>query len=401
MSKFRRALPDLLVYIFWGLLFYGLSLLPVLSFEQNLRLTTIFTAAAAFMPLLLFLLRETIKSFPVFALLHIFTGIALIAAGIILSGKLNISIAFAAYVFLLTVYCLITRFGSNTPLLSLPVIIAAAAGNLTASIIMSQMFFIDIASLYAAFTGASFLIYILYEQVTNVNDTVLSAEDSSGQYTKWLLRFNNRIIAVFLALAAIVLIFFGNIPVIGNALWQMLSAIKNGIIWLISLIPISETVPEEIIPESPPQGTPNFGELFGETETKEPLIPTEVYIAIVLTLLLIGVIYLFIRFISKLNSNFNRTRNLANDTVEYIGPKDLKEKEKGTSPLRRLFSRTLRQDNKTRREFYKRVRSYYKKHRLYIEPCETARDITDKMTQETDAEDLGKKYEKARYGPND
>lgn len=402
MNKLRKALPDLLTDLSFGLFFCGISIIPVLAFyfqSPDMALRGLLLLPAA---LLFFLLRRVCGSFLLFAAAHIVCLLGIPYGLYSITGNLIPALGALAFLLILTVYSFVRRLGKEASGLTLPLLLAFALFYLAAAIIMDKALGLLLYLPYTVFTGISFLLFVCYTQVANIEETLSDAYVQSAQYAKAILRFNNRSTALFVLISALIMGGLILLPV-SDALWALLYALRDGIRALLGMLPEGE--PETpVIPadDTGGQGGFDLSGLVPEKEPREPLIPPEVLQAIVLTFLILLILFGIIYFIYRMYRRFGEGVDTTGDIKEFVEPREIQFAEKARRGFRQLFERIIGPENKIRRLFYHSVRDYHKKNKQAILPSETAAEIAARMTAENrDIAELREKYDAVRYGKED
>lgn len=401
MNKLRKALPDLLTDLSFGLFFCGISIFPVLTFydqspDKALRGLLLLPAA-----LLFFLLRRVCGSFLLFAAAHIICLLGIPYGLYSITGDLIPALGALVCLLIETVYSFVRRLGKDTPGLTLPLLLAFALLYLAAAIVMDKALGLLLYFPYTVFTGISFLLFVCYTQVVNIEETLSDAYVQSAQYAKAILRFNNRSTALFVLVSAVIMGGLVLLPV-SDALWALLYALRDGIRALLGMLPEGEDTPTVPIDNAEAQRGLDLSGLMPKKEPREPLIPPEVLQAIVITFLILLILFGIISFIYRMYRRFGEGVDTTGDIKEFVEPQELQFAEKARRGFRQLFERIIGPENKIRRLFYHSVRDYHKKKKQTILPSETAAEIAARMTaSDEEIIELQKKYDTVRYGKND
>jgi hypothetical protein len=243
------------------------------------------------------------------------------------------------------------------------------------------------------------LAHLAYTQTLRVDRTLDILSAKARQPVGTILRFNNIIIILFLALAGAAAMLSGIVPlqrvgtlVIGLVLWviRQIARLIN------MLLPDSSSPPAE----APPNASP-AAELMpmerGETSQFWHMLE-QIFLYLINILLvaavLFGIGYLIYRFYRK----FHITRREDGDLREYLGPEPIFENI--SASLRSFFDHlpfSRKSDReRVRREYYQTIKKHIRRG-VPVQASDTTGQIQEKLLSAEDIAELTGRYDRARY----
>lgn len=385
----RRSLVLSIVYEFLYFLCFHTILAIIIIYKFGI--SHIFLSYLLIFPFyLLFLIRRKVKNIVLFLILNLSPFILTP-----LMPDLISTLVYALFCFILAFYSIQMRLNQRSIkgsfIITLPPLVVNFLGavlNRALEINIPDVFFVINSTL-------SIICYILVTHISNIDGSLELLTSFGSQPVKPILDFNNRTIAVFALLTGV----FASLSLFIklDSLWSLISG---------TILAVLRFIFSLLAKISNPQETADYPESLGSTENMQTLFepPPEPNALMILLeqifvymvyLLLIGLLLFGIGYtIYKFYKKFYASNQNTGDTKEFAAPlyevKNFKFKK-----LRDLFP-VLSKDMRIRRLFYKKVKSYLKKG-VKLENDNTAKIISEKISQYEDIKELTHLYEKARY----
>lgn len=241
--------------------------------------------------------------------------------------------------------------------------------------------------------------FFLYRQTKAVDDSLGIILKTARQPTKTILKFNNRIIGVFLAIMLVFALLSSLLPA-----YEALSGV--GTLLLAAIRAIFSLFNFEGGGDDPVYTKPPALSVGGPIDYSMPgdnapwltaILNGLFYIAA--TAALIFVLGLIVNSFYKIYKAFyseNRKTVLEGDTVEYIGVAEKHNSSIDGGFLRSIFPKKQTEKDKIRREYKKRI-LWHKRRGVDVTSPDTTGEIAQKVSQKENITELTDKYNKARY----
>lgn len=400
----RTFVSGFITNLAYGLMLCGATVIPAIVVLEA-SMSGVWLGILFLVPLLInWLIREYCRNFTLFTCLHILLAAAVSCAVFLIFG--NSGIFFAALVFMIIsfIFSFSLKLSKTALELTVGMILATAGLYVLAGLLVTKLAEIRLYGLYAVFTAVIFLLYMLKTQMSGLDTTLDAVGRSGARHMESVRRLNNRITALFLAAAALLMLAFSGLP-IASAIRAFLGLLQKGLLLLLRFVlslftggaDTDAAVTEVAIPTNEPV---DLSDLMGDYEAAEPLLSDEAFQAIMYGALIIVLLAVAIYFIRNMRRRLGR--DSGGDGEEEFYPDESRERVESLRRRFSLFGPYLGEGNrgKVRKLFYKRVRVYHKKRRLTVKPSETACDIIGRIQngENDDISALGTLYNKARYG---
>ena len=347
----------------------------------------------------LFLFQAKVKNIMIFIIINVavLIGVPVITAHTMLFTPAKVIIS--AFIIVAAIYFMYFRLRARGTVFELWNVIAAVIVQFIAVIVITYLEIPGAAVIPTAAAIVAVLTYILWSHINNMDSLLASIAGISAQSAKDVVRFNNRIIAffVFLAAGAALLTWgLGAERLLGGLGGLLLAGIR----FIAGLINYNKSAPEiSDMGVAEPLEKAESAMMFERGEAS----PFMVYLEqVMMTLgkiaIVIGCIYLVFKLAVMLYRRFYTRGERDGDIKEIIKP-DIKRES--LNPFSGLLSRRhgfgRGPAGKLRKQYYQKINSHIK-NGLEVKAHNTPGQIADSLREKENIDELTAMYEAARYG---
>ena len=381
MTKKRGLLLDGLNSAAAFMMFASLAALPAGLLLNRPYVISLFVIPYA----LCFWLRRKLKHLSLFLLLHIAMPFAMLLPAAGLYQRLM----YIALMLIIVIHSAVKRFKNTPPDISAAFVSAQAIFAGALAIAAGYLNQPAAAFIQPVTVGIVFICFIVFQHIKNLDETLDLITRTTTQPVHAIFSANNRIIAVFAAIAGIAALLSAYIK-----LDKAVSTLGNGLLailrFLLGLLNAKkEAAPEAALPETPQQPAMPFP--FAPDDAKPwpiwEILGNILYYAVIAALIL-GAAGLAIYLCIRIYRRFYETVK-TDDEIEVI-PHDSLAAE-AVKAIRAFFMPV----SGIRRHFYRKIKRYIGKG-VPIRPSDTPEEMTAKISEE-DISRLTEAYQKARY----
>ncbi|MCL2057251.1 MAG: hypothetical protein FWH02_08560 [Oscillospiraceae bacterium] len=361
------------------------------------RITAISVLSLAVPFFLMVVSRRVVKSFILFAAVHI----ALVTLPLWLPIFLPLSMAERSLLLIALVafliYSFIVRLKGALVLETGTAMFGAGALIIT-DVLLARLGNRELAALHLSWAFVFLLGNLLHDQILSVDSSMDILSGAAHQPIPSILRFNNALIAVFAVFVGGAAYLSGFMP-LGRILGTAGNILLEGLVWLLRLIPGREYAPEFEGPgpaSAPPvQAPPEFPD-----DVREPpawlMLLGEIFYYAVITAIAAGFLLLLLYSIFRLYRRFHTTRTQDGDVREYIGP--VPEARQIFGFIKKIRLRVYdAEQNRVRRRYARKVRRNIRKG-VQVALSDTTGEIYAKLPKQDGMAELTREYNFVRYG---